>query len=827
MSKLIYHRPGAGAETSPFDEAILEAAKQGGVKIISPYIGLSYLRRIISIAGDWVLISDIEAWLSSLSTRARPATWLFIRENLDRIHHCPAIHAKTVIGESLAVMGSANLTSAGILARTEMAIVIDDPGQVEEMNAWFDDIWAQTDSPLVDEASAYVQWLDEEARASTFRKTKPLTSTHEGVKARLAHLVDKPSADGTNPLDLAGVAKELVIESQEQHLSASQFVSSFIDRHISQGFSLKKLFKVASEQDVGLPQRDVYLALLGFTANHPRSVFAAGTVNRLLLINGRFVGTIPELIYPSIANFDAYLALVIHRLDFEEERELLSSTEIERLTHIPAGEQKQLLFSLIETGLVEQVDDHEPMYVLVEDFDWPSRWVAFKVATQQWESRMVVEHDSGVPKESSPHSLGSTSPQGAGYQPVISEGLELPIKGTTKEEASVHIVPPPIKKPVEAKPAKVPQPTSVPAAKVEVAKVAQEPKPTQTVHEPASREEQAETRAVLKPAEPCPAVTDPQAPFVEEEVWVDPLSEPPVTLVGRADNIYRILLGVIRRNGPFFSDARNVGAIAGKLDAAREPSGFVSRLLKGELDGPPILFKLVRRGGGTRVGLAEKWQEAFRSFPFASKAFMDLPAGLQHALAAPDAEYEVPEEGRPKTSNPIPADTTELQHMADRVYTQLVKMLADRRTGHVEAQSLAEVGKNIGTAIGITGVNAFQVLNNELTEVPRVFGFRYIKVKRKRVTCKVSLLVKPEEIQQVLPQTAYALQKLPNVLIDFLTEPDLPKAKVDHGNTLSLKAVHRTVQVSDRNGRVKTVDVTVVKNKRIKRPRTTKALDTV
>lgn len=209
MSKLIYHRPGAGAETSPFDEANLEVAKQGGVKIVSPYIGLSYLRRIISVAGDWVLISDIEAWLSSLTIRARPTTWLFIRQNLDRIHHCSAIHAKTVIGESLAVMGSANLTSAGILARTEMAIMIDDPGQVQEVNAWFDDIWEQTDSPLVDEASAYVQWLDEEARASTFRKTRQLTSTHEGVKARLAHLVDKPSAGGTNPLDLAGIAQAI------------------------------------------------------------------------------------------------------------------------------------------------------------------------------------------------------------------------------------------------------------------------------------------------------------------------------------------------------------------------------------------------------------------------------------------------------------------------------------------------------------------------------------------------------------------------------------------------------------------------------------------
>lgn len=127
MGRLVYHDlSGISAQSSPFDEAVLEVARSGAVGIVSPYIGVDYLQRIIQVSDGWRLISDIEAWLSSLSMRARPKAWLFIRENLDSIHHCPAIHAKAVIGQQLAMFGSANLTNTGILGRTEMGILIDD-----------------------------------------------------------------------------------------------------------------------------------------------------------------------------------------------------------------------------------------------------------------------------------------------------------------------------------------------------------------------------------------------------------------------------------------------------------------------------------------------------------------------------------------------------------------------------------------------------------------------------------------------------------------------------------------------------------------------------
>ena len=120
MSRLLYHPLSAAGTTSPFDECALQVARSGSLRIVSPYIGVGYLERLTGIAREWQLISDIEAWLSSLSLRARPRAWSFIREHIGRIHHCPSIHAKVVLSDSLAMLGSANLTSKGILGRTEM-----------------------------------------------------------------------------------------------------------------------------------------------------------------------------------------------------------------------------------------------------------------------------------------------------------------------------------------------------------------------------------------------------------------------------------------------------------------------------------------------------------------------------------------------------------------------------------------------------------------------------------------------------------------------------------------------------------------------------------
>jgi len=159
-------------EFSPFDKAVVKVASSGTIQIVSPYIGVTYFSRIIQLSTSWRLITDIEAWLSSLSAQARPNAWQFIRENISLIHHCPAIHAKAVIGEKTAFFGSANLTTTGILARTELGIFVDDLEMVTELRNWFDGLWTQTYSPATDETDAYINWLDEAARRSPIHREK-------------------------------------------------------------------------------------------------------------------------------------------------------------------------------------------------------------------------------------------------------------------------------------------------------------------------------------------------------------------------------------------------------------------------------------------------------------------------------------------------------------------------------------------------------------------------------------------------------------------------------------------------------------------------------
>lgn len=402
MTKLIYHQPGGSPNTSPFDDAILQVAEQGDVKIVSPYIGISYLQRIIDVSGDWMLISDIEAWLSSLSFRARPRAWRFIRENLDRIHHCPAIHAKTVIGQSLVMLGSANLTNTGILGRTEMGVLLEDPILVDELHDWFDSLWDQTAPPVVDEASAFVQWLDNEAfqQATSKGKRQALTSSSQRVRARLAKVEIFPKLPVETGLDLGSLAHSLVIQEQKHFDSLAESVASTVNELASHGFSFGE-FVVRVKAKAGKQSiREIYFALLPHCANHVRSVFADGTINRLILVDGRFIQSTVELISQQLAPFDDFLSYLVRNLDFDESRELLHVTKMERLTGIRALHQEQLISELLECNFLELIDIAGDLteYRLTEDFEWSGRFRLFAKAFHDWSA--AKNSTKRLPKES-------------------------------------------------------------------------------------------------------------------------------------------------------------------------------------------------------------------------------------------------------------------------------------------------------------------------------------------------------------------------------------------------------------------------------------------
>ena len=66
MVKLVYHQNDFKQSLSPFDSEIISMATDNKILIVSPYINLSYLKkRIIKVAKNWQLITDMQEWLLS------------------------------------------------------------------------------------------------------------------------------------------------------------------------------------------------------------------------------------------------------------------------------------------------------------------------------------------------------------------------------------------------------------------------------------------------------------------------------------------------------------------------------------------------------------------------------------------------------------------------------------------------------------------------------------------------------------------------------------------------------------------------------------------
>lgn len=392
MGRLVYHDlSGISGQFSPFDEVVLEVARSSSVGIVSPYLGVDYLQRIIQVSNEWRLISDVEAWLSSLSIRARPKAWLFIRKNLESIHHCPAIHAKAVISQKLAMFGSANLTNAGILSRTEMGILIDEQKMVTELGAWFDALWRQTLPSVANETNAFVQWLDEESgRVSARREKFSLSATSKKIRARLVKLQapSKPEPDSA-PLNLDSVAQTLVLQEQRHYDSLEEAITAAINTLVKEKFSFSQVVANVHQVFPMASIREVFFALIQHCANHVRSVFTEGTRNRLILNDGKFTQSTRELIPEALAPFDSFLAGLVHHFDFSQARDLPDEDSIEKQTGIRGGDQILLISELLDCGFLELEDvaGHLPRYRLLDDFEWGGRYKLFMKSMHDWSAK--------------------------------------------------------------------------------------------------------------------------------------------------------------------------------------------------------------------------------------------------------------------------------------------------------------------------------------------------------------------------------------------------------------------------------------------------------
>lgn len=395
MSKLLYHRPAEAVALSPFDVAVMEVARDGPLRIASPYISVTYLARALSLCEDWRLISDVREWLTALPPFARPRTWQFIREHVDRIHHYEDLHAKVVIGRRTAMFGSANLTRRGILARAELGMHLDDAAQVAELSRWFDELWAETSPVAIDEANAFIQWLDTHAaQPSTRRADFVFSSRGRRIRASLVSL-DGPrvSLKEIGRLELAVVAQELVNAEQSNATSLDEAFERSLDSLAATGtFGLREAAAAVRQRVPSVVLRDVYAILLRHCANHPRTVFTEGTINRLILENGQFEQSSKPRLGPALERFDRFLALLVDELDFAEPRHLPTEQDLDVRTGFAGNDQMHLTSGLLESGVLEMSDSpgELPRYRLQRDFEWRGRFANFSTAHAKWRSKQLT-----------------------------------------------------------------------------------------------------------------------------------------------------------------------------------------------------------------------------------------------------------------------------------------------------------------------------------------------------------------------------------------------------------------------------------------------------
>lgn len=391
MAKLLYHSTqGDASKVSPFDDAILQVARSGAVDIVCPYIGITYLERIIALCPAWRLISDVQEWLAALPRQARPRAWQFIREHIHLIHHYPALHAKAVVSNTLAMMGSANLTNHGILGRTEMGILLDDPKSVAEMSEWFEALWADTTPPVVDEASAYIQWLDEEASHSPSRRQRfVLSSGSRKVRARLVKLDPGPEVSKleTGSLDLATIAQSFIVDDQKHYETLELAIEATLDHLAKDGkFRFGEVVADVRRRFNGALLREIYFLLLQHCVNHVRAVFVEATINRLVLRDGSFSQSSREALEAALAPFDAFLAYFVDHLTFSHSLLLPTEADCEKSTGKSGSDQVILVAELLESGLLVLVDvpGELPHYLLEPEFEWQGRYQLFPKARALW-----------------------------------------------------------------------------------------------------------------------------------------------------------------------------------------------------------------------------------------------------------------------------------------------------------------------------------------------------------------------------------------------------------------------------------------------------------
>lgn len=378
LVKLLYHEPGAQGQTSPFDRALMNVASTGNLRLVSPYLGVDYLARLVRQAQHWLLISDVEEWLRSLSPRARGSAWSFIRDNQVRIRHCADVHAKTAIGDQSAVLGSANFTAKGILGRSELGVHVSEQRLVNELQVWFHDLWNASAPIVVDEGNAYIAWLESQAPAAGVLGRVRISGDRSRVRATF--FADTGQDDRpTNGLEdgvfsVAHIAQELFNQELSEAVANATVIAAAIATMANRGsFGLRDVVATLKRNGARISTREVFTCLVTRTANFRGTVFDADTTNELILAQGTFAQSTRQPVVAALHPFDVQLCAIFKCITTRArtaDGELLAQmAEACGVTELTID---QYLGQLERSGVLDYFDRPGELgqLKLARDFDW-------------------------------------------------------------------------------------------------------------------------------------------------------------------------------------------------------------------------------------------------------------------------------------------------------------------------------------------------------------------------------------------------------------------------------------------------------------------------
>ena len=458
MQRLLYHAPDNPNQESPFDRAIVQVVQGQEVSIVSPYIGVQYLHRLIGMSTSWRLISDVLEWLSATPVSERGAVYEFLKEHDGQVHHYPAIHAKTVVSRVGAYTGSANLTDAGVLRRTEFGVLLTDPDQVHEIQQWFDAIWSQTSPPPLQsvlDLIAELAQISHIAAGFADLKTSQLESGARRVRAKLVKILgheplainarQHPTTDSGAPA-LAPVpapaplitivrspstepARKIqlikrstpTLATPPAPLQPGSFdleaeIEAYVGMNAVGSFTFAELHQAMRRKSPALPRRETYFAILESCASHPRTLFSPDALNRLVYRDGRFIQSSKEVLGAALKPLDDMVSEIIDSLSFDEPT---PGVNVSTAQGIPIGTQRIVLEGMLQADFVVQVDAG---LKLAPSAQWSPRLKLLERSYIRWTNRLTQHNFKRAPgRQAEAASLGTSPSPGPSTQGPVDE----------------------------------------------------------------------------------------------------------------------------------------------------------------------------------------------------------------------------------------------------------------------------------------------------------------------------------------------------------------------------------------------------------------------